>query len=222
MYHARYNGSMTEKNLTTFYIVRHGESEGNVQKILQGQMDFPLTKNGEGQARKRARELKQVKFDLAFSSDLLRAHRTAEIIALEQKLTVQTTKALRERHFGTYEGLSPTTFTDPIQQLFDQWHQMAEKEWMAHKMDEHFESGDEMVSRMLTFIREIAVGHPGKTVLSVCHGDLMKNLLVHLGWGTKETLSWGAIKNTAYFILETDGVDFFVKKTEGIRMKHTS
>lgn len=202
---------------TTFYIVRHGESEGNVQKILQGHLDYPLTKNGEGQARKRAQELKRVQFDLAFSSDLLRAHQTAQIIATEHKLTVQTTQALRERSYGTYEGLQPKKFTHSIQQLFDQWYEMVEKEWLEHKIDEHFESGQEMISRMFTFLREIAVGYPGKTILVVCHGDLMKNILVHLGWGTKENLSWGAITNTAYFVLETDGTDFSVKKTEGIR-----
>ncbi|QQS44213.1 histidine phosphatase family protein [Candidatus Roizmanbacteria bacterium] len=51
---------------TTFYIVRHGESEGNVSKILQGQMDFPLTKTGEQQAQKRAHDLKRVTFDAVF------------------------------------------------------------------------------------------------------------------------------------------------------------
>lgn len=201
---------------TTFYIVRHGESEGNVNKILQGQMDFPLTPKGESQARRRGRELRHVKFDLAFSSDLMRAHRTAEIIAVEHKLIVETTKALRERRFGLYEGLNPQTFTEPVQQLFDQWYQMTEKEWMAHKIDEHFESGDEMVSRVLTFLREIAVGHPGKTILSVCHGDLMRNVLIHLGWGTKDELRSHAIGNTAYFVLKTDGSDFFIANTEGI------
>lgn len=201
---------------TTFYIVRHGESEGNVNKILQGQMDFPLTKTGEGQAKKRAQELRAIRFDAAFSSDLMRAHRTAEIIALEHKLTVQTTKALRERSFGTYEGMDPKQFTREIQDIFSRWYMLTDAEWMKQKLDDRFESGEEMVSRMLTFLREIAVGYPGKTILSVCHGDLMRNLLVHLGWGTKNELRSHAIENTAYFVLKTDGTDFTIKKTEGI------
>ncbi|MBP9691312.1 histidine phosphatase family protein [Candidatus Woesebacteria bacterium] len=204
---------MSSQNFTTFYIVRHGESEGNVQKILQGHLDFPLSEEGERQAKRRAQELRQVSFDLVFSSDLLRAHRTAEIIAQEHKLTVKTTQVLRERKYGLYEGLSPENTTRAIERIFDKWHQMAEREWMNHKLDEYFESGDEMVARTLTFIREIAVSHPGKTILTVSHGDLMKNLLMHLGWGTKEDLSWGAIKNTDYFVLETDGVEFFVSES---------
>lgn len=203
-------------NYTTFYIVRHGESEGNVNKILQGQMDFPLTKTGENQAKKRALELKSIKFDAAFASDLLRAHRTAEIIALEHKLTVTTTKALRERSFGKYEGMDPTQFTKEIQDIFSRWYMLADTEWMKQRLDDTFETGEEMVSRMLTFLREIAVGYPGKTILSVCHGDLMRNLLIHLGWGTKNELRSHAISNTAYFVLQTDGVAFKIQKTEGI------
>lgn len=201
---------------TTFYIVRHGESEGNVKKILQGQMDFPLSKEGENQAKKRAQDLRNVAFDAAFSSDLMRAHRTAEIIALEHKLIVTTTKALRERSFGRYEGLTHRDFTKEIQDLFDAWHELSDSEWMKHRLDETCETGDEMVSRVFVFLREISVGYPGKTILVVCHGDLMRNMLVHLGWARKGELGSDAIGNTAYFVLESDGVDFKVEETEGI------
>lgn len=205
-----------KRKSTIFYILRHGESEGNIQKILQGQMDFPLSKTGEKQARERAKELRKVKFDAAFSSDLIRARRTAEIIALEHKLAVQTTRALRERTFGIYEGMSHLDFTKDIQELFDRWYMLADAEWMKHRLDDTCETGEEMVSRFTVFLREIAVGYPGKIILSVCHGDLMRNLLIHLGWGTKNELRSDAIQNTAYFVLETDGADFHIKTTEGI------
>jgi len=203
-------------NHTTFYIVRHGESEGNVNKILQGQMDFPLTKAGENQAKKRAHDLKDVTFDAVFASDLMRAHRTAEIIALEHDLTVMTTEALRERSFGKYEGMDPKQFTQEIQEIFSRWYMLTDAEWMKSRLDDTFETGEEMVSRMLTFLREIAVGYPGKTILSVCHGDLMRNLLIHLGWGTKDELRSHAISNTSYFVLKTDGSDFRIEKAKGI------
>lgn len=203
-------------NHTIFYIVRHGESEGNVNNTLQGQMDFPLTAAGEDQAKKRAHDLKHVKFDAAFASDLMRAHRTAEIIALEHNLTVTTTEALRERCFGKYEGMDRTESTKEVQELFNRWYALTDDEWMKRKLDDTFETGEEMVSRMLTFLREIAVGYPGKMILSVCHGDLMRNLLIHLGWGTKNELRYHAISNTSYFVLKTDGVDFEIEKTEGI------
>ena len=94
------------QNFCTLYIVRHGETEWNVKKIIQGNEDIPLNKKGESQAKELAKKLRHIKFDVIFSSDLIRAKRTAEIINIEKKLIVQTTKALKERYFGKYQGKS--------------------------------------------------------------------------------------------------------------------
>lgn len=205
---------------TIFYIVRHGETDGNTKRIQQGQMDFPLNDKGLSQAKERAKDLKRVHFDLTFSSDLVRAHKTAQIIALEHDLVVTTSKALRERNYGKFQGISRDDFTDEISTLFAKWYSLASKEWLEHRIDESVETGEEVVSRVFTLIREVAIGHPGKTILIVCHGGVMQNLLVHLGWAGQNELRRGdAIQNTGYFVLETDGVDFFVKDTEGIEKK---
>src|SRR3990172_8408752 len=92
-------------NYTTIYIVRHGETEWNIKGVMQGHSDSPLTKTGEKQAHQIAEELKEIHFDEIFSSDALRAKRTAEIIALERKMAVQAKTALRERNYGEFEGL---------------------------------------------------------------------------------------------------------------------
>jgi len=204
---------------TVFYIVRHGETDGNVKHIQQGHMDFPLNENGIQQAKKRAQDLKKIHFDYAYSSDLIRAHKTAEIIALEHDLVVTTTKALRERNFGKYQGISTDDFTDDVTALFEKWHGLTEKEWLQHRVDESMETGEEVVSRALLFLREIAVGNLGKTILTVCHGGIMRDLLVHLGWAKQSELRRFAIQNTGYFILESDGIDFFVTDTKGIEKK---
>ncbi len=57
--------------LTTFYLVRHGETEYNVKGIIQGQSDSPLTRKGIDETKKLAKNLKGIKFDYIFSSDLL-------------------------------------------------------------------------------------------------------------------------------------------------------
>ena len=93
-------------NLTTLYVVRHTTSEWNEKGIIQGHKNPQLSKSGIGEAKILAKKLKDIKFDFVFSSDLLRAKKTAEIIALEHKLEIQTTKLLRERKFGTLEGKS--------------------------------------------------------------------------------------------------------------------
>jgi len=52
----------------------------------------------------------------------------------------------------------------------------------------------------------------------VTHGGVMRAFLIHLGVGDEKTLSPGSIENTAYVIIKSDGVDFFIKKTEGIKL----
>lgn len=85
-----------DKNYCQIYIVRHGETNENLNHIIQGQTDSVLNETGKMQAKKISQRLKNIKFDNVFSSDLLRTRETAEIIAIERKLKVETTKALRE------------------------------------------------------------------------------------------------------------------------------
>ena len=96
------------KKNCTIYLVRHGETEWNEKKLIQGHSDIPLNKKGEIQAKQLGEKLKDIHFEAVFSSDLVRAKRTAEIMVLEKKLAVITTKALRERLFGRYEGKQVT------------------------------------------------------------------------------------------------------------------
>lgn len=199
--------------MTTLYIVRHGETEWNVEGKLQGHSDSPLTQNGILQAQKLAQELRHINFDQVFTSDLLRAKRTAEIIALEKQLAIQTTKALREQYWGKYEGMKSSEYF----QLFNQWKKMTREERHTFKLSEDMENHEEVVSRLIIFLREIAVAYSGKTILTVTHGGIMLRLLIHLGYwayDTKERLG-----NTAYIKLESDGVDFFIKEVKGVKKR---
>lgn len=205
-----------KKQYCTFYIVRHGETEGNVNKVLQGHADFPLTEEGIRQAQVLAKKFNSIKFDHAFSSDLLRAKRTADIIALEHKLIVITRKLLRERTFGKLEGKSYDDYSNELKEAILRYEKLSEKEKFTFKFREDIESDEEIVSRFLTLLREVSLAYPTKTVLVVSHGGMMRSLLIHLGFGTYETLQPGAVKNLGYFKLESDGIDFFIQETEGI------
>lgn len=200
------------------YIIRHGETEWNLEHRLQGQKDSCLTANGLAQAKERAKNLAKIYFDEIFSSDLLRAKQTAEIIALEHKLAVKTNQLLRERSFGKYEGTLITEFETELKEMLHKQETLSEKEQFSFKLSSEVESDEEIVTRMITFVREIAAAYLGKTVAVVCHGSIMRSFLVHLGFGNYSELRFGAIGNLGYFILETDGVDFFVRETEGITL----
>lgn len=198
-------------NLTTFYIVRHGETEFNRKKLIQGHIDSPLTEEGIAKIKEVAERFRDTHFDLAFSSDLLRAKRTAEIIRLERKLEIKTTEILRERFFGKYEGKDFQTVKE-YDALKD--HLTDQEKFVF--TDGNVESDESIVTRLLTFIRETAITHPGKSVLVATHGSVVRILLIHLGYGTYKSLNHGAIDNVAWIKLETDGVDFFIKETEGV------
>lgn len=159
-----------------------------------------------------AEQFKDVHFDLAFSSDLLRAKRTAEIIKAERNLEIKTTEILRERYFGKYEG---ATF-DAVK-AYDSLKDKLEDQERYVFTDGEVESDEQIVTRLTTFIRETAITHPGKSILVATHGSLIRVFLIRLGYGTYKSLDHGAISNVAWLKLETDGVDFFLKEVEGVR-----
>ncbi len=205
---------MKNKN-ATLYIVRHGETDWNVKQIIQGHSNSALTNNGKRQIRELAEKLKDIHFDALFSSDLLRTKQTSEILNMERQLAITTTSAIRERFFGKYEGLHSDKFHKEVKELLKEYETMSEENKRKFKYPTA-ESDEELISRVITFLREIAVAYPGKKVLVVSHGGVLKNLLIHLGWATYETLATNGVTNGAYIVLESDGVDFFVKETAGV------
>src|SRR3989338_844655 len=111
--------------MTTFYIVRHGQTEHNINNIMQGfTVDSPLTKKGQEQAEKIGKELSHIHFDEVFSSDLTRAKRTAEIITLERKLAIKTTEALREQCYGKYEGQPYDVIQSELKELLEEYERL--------------------------------------------------------------------------------------------------
>lgn len=195
----------------TIYLVRHGETEWNVSKTIQGQRDIPLNQKGEVQARQLRDKLKAIHFDAVYSSDLIRARRTAEILNMERELAIATTQALRERSFGLYEG-------KPMNEAHARLYELLEKyKSHPHLVESRVETNEQMVSRAIIFMREISIAHPGKTVLVVSHGGLMRTLLLHLGFCTTSQIPpFGFIQNLAYIKLQCDGSDFFIRETTGI------
>lgn len=205
-----------EKQYCTIYLVRHGETEWNIARRLQGHKNSNLTEKGKQQARELGEYLKNIHFDAAFSSDLGRARETAELITLSKKIAVQTTQSLRERSFGPQEGMLFEEANRKVQHLLDRFEKLTDEEKYRFKFAEDQESDEELARRLATYLREIAVAHPGKTVLAVSHGGIIRSFLVGMGYGTYKELSLGAVKNTACVTLKCDGIDFFVTAVKGI------
>jgi broad specificity phosphatase PhoE len=204
---------------TTFYIVRHGQTDWNIQGITQGQTDIPLNEKGKLQAQEVARKLHNIHFDAAFSSDLARAYETAEIISLEKQLTLMTHKALRERNYGSLEGRKWTEYQEELREELKNFETLSEHEKKLHKLVPGMESEEEVITRLLTYLRELAVAYSSKNILIVSHGYVMLTLLIHLGFGTHQELPPDSIKNTAYITLKSDGVDFILQEVVGVEKR---
>lgn len=204
------------KTPSTFTLVRHGESHGNVLNIIQGQLDSPLTENGERQAAELAASLRDRTFDLAFSSDLLRARRTTEIVALERQLAVNTTILLREHTMGSMEGIDKNVYREQNKELLARYEQASDEEKWAMKIPPDSESDEETVVRLMTFLRETAVTYPGKSILVGTHGGVIRCFLVRLGWGTHADLPKGSVQNAGRVVVRTDGTDFEIVEIVGV------
>ena len=199
----------------TIYLVRHGETDWNADGIIQGHSDIPLNKNGEKQAEELGKELKRIDFDAVFSSDLIRAKKSAEIITSGKNINIITSIALRERDFGSYEGkhfsLLSKDETSELISLYD--HKEKKREELGVESDRSLEA------RFIPYIREICQKNLDKNVLVVIHGGIMRWFLMHIKYGDIRSLPVGSISNMAYAKIESDGVNFTVKKTSGITKK---
>jgi 2,3-bisphosphoglycerate-dependent phosphoglycerate mutase len=121
-----------------------------------------LNELGREQARALADELADVRLDAIYASDLARARATAEVVAEAHGLEVRVDPRLRERSFGSWEGLTREDIA-------------AFPEGSRHDG----ESDDEVRSRVLEAVEEIARAHPGEQVLVVSHGGALNTLWHH-------------------------------------------
>ena len=185
---------------TTFYFVRHGESEGNAARIFTGQTDSPLTERGREQAATVAEELAKVKFDRIVSSDLRRARDTALVIAKPHGIPVEIVGELREIDVGDRTG----TAFDETRGL-PNWSDDGFVSWPGG------ETLDQVLARTLGAIERLTRESPGKTILVVGHGGVNRILLSHfLGILPKLDRSPGG--NTNISVVHTDGTTHSVER----------
>jgi probable phosphoglycerate mutase len=151
--------------LTSITFVRHGNTDFNVEKRAQGHLNNPLNETGFKQAKAVAERLAEEKWDLLFSSDLLRARQTAEIIskAIGLPITAYDVR-LREISRGQIEG---TIEEERIARWGVNWREL----------DLGEESLESVRKRGVDFVMEAVAKYPGKKMLLVSHGLLIRETL---------------------------------------------
>jgi broad specificity phosphatase PhoE len=155
-----------------FCLVRHGQTDWNLEGRLQGQSDVPLNQTGRAEARSLAQQLSGIGFKGIFCSDLSRARETAEIIAGALGLPVTTEPRLREINQGEWEG----QFAEDIKARHDE-------HWEQRNVDPiHFrppggESVAEVADRTQAVMSYIAHLHPVGSILVVSHGLALATII---------------------------------------------
>lgn len=158
--------SAESRQPTELWLVRHGQTDWNVQRRYQGHTDIPLNSLGREQAHELAAELNGSQIAAVYSSDLSRAMETAAILAHHTSdHQVTPDRRLREISMGDWEG---RTLFEVNQELPDGADGLAYTE--AHSRAPGGESLAEVAERVRAFADEISERHVGQIVLVVMHG----------------------------------------------------
>jgi alpha-ribazole phosphatase/probable phosphoglycerate mutase len=162
--------------VTVLYLIRHGETVGSEARRYKGTLDVPLSEEGARQAARLADYLGERAKGAAalYTSPLSRSARTAEPIARALGLEPQAVPALRERHFGLWEGMSFDEIGAAYPDAFRDWA----NDPLRHR-PVGGESTLEVRDRAVGAIEEILKRHEGGTVVVVAHGGVNRVALCH-------------------------------------------
>lgn len=198
--------SMTDTAALTLYVVRHGETEHNRRRLMQGRrIDASLNDRGQRQAELLGYRFRDVPLDAVWVSPLLRARQTAdEVLAHHAHVPVVVEPDLAEMSWGAMEGRS-------IDEVADELHAFA-AEWRDGRFDRRVGGGESIIDvelRARAVLDRILARHRGETVLAVTHGRYLRVLLAAaLERGGLRTMDRFQHANTGVYRLVHDGTGF--------------
>jgi broad specificity phosphatase PhoE len=147
---------------TILGLLRHGQTDWNIDLRLQGSSDIPLNETGRNQAAVAGATFSREDWDVIIASPLSRARDTAQIVAQQLNMPVVIVPELVERSFGVAEGFSHS-----------EWRKMYE----ANEHIEGLESLEDLRSRCELLLQLVATEYDGQRVLAISHGALIRKVL---------------------------------------------
>mmetsp|Transcript_591 Transcript_591/g.1344 ORF Transcript_591/g.1344 Transcript_591/m.1344 type:complete len:253 (-) Transcript_591:1023-1781(-) len=162
---------------TEVWVVRHGQTDWNVEHRLQGQseLDPGLNAVGNLQAQALAQHFAPIEINAIYSSDLARAVQTARAISSNQSVQVQYNSGLRERHLGILQGLTVREAAEQQPHAFSALRDGG----TSTPIPGGGESLDQLQARVVHAVQQVAAQHPGERVLLVVHGGVMHAMYRH-------------------------------------------
>lgn len=169
-------------------LVRHGQSQWNLENRFTGWVDVPITEKGAREAVAAGRQLKGLAFDVAFTSELLRAQQTLELLLKESGqgvLPLHKDKALNERHYGDLQGLDKA---ETAKKYGD-----AQVHIWRRSFDVKPPNGESLkdtADRTLPYFNKVILplAREGKNVLVAAHGNSLRAILMDLEKLTPEQI----------------------------------
>lgn len=164
----------------TLYMIRHGQSQWNLENRFTGWVDVPLTENGRKDAALAGQALKGIKFDVAFSSRLKRANDTLAVLLQESgqpNVPTEFDSALNERHYGELQGLNKAETAEKYgADQVQQWRRS------YHTQPPGGESMADCERRTLPFFKQYVWPHlvAGKNVIISAHGNSQRPIIKFL------------------------------------------
>lgn len=153
-----------------FYIFRHGQTDWNAQRRIQGHTDIPLNEEGRAQANDLGRRIKNMGIEEVHSSDLKRALETAMIS--HPNLNIIENQQLREAHFGEAEG---RIFTEVVEEFGAEYFETHPKFWDLRIAGS--ETKRECIERVWKALNKIAVSSKSKSIGISSHGGVIRNIV---------------------------------------------
>ncbi len=196
-------------------LVRHGQSQWNLENRFTGWVDVSITPLGEEEAHRAGRELKGITFDMAFTSALKRAHETLTILLDElgtPDLPIFYDKALNERHYGDLQGLNKA---ETAKKYGDKQVHIWRRSYDVKPPGAEGESLKDTAERTLPYFNAKIVPEAaaGKNVLVSAHGNSLRAIVMHLDELTKEQVLALNIGTGRPIIYEMDSSGKVLSKT---------
>ena len=175
------------------YVTRHGQTDYNKKRMMQGRSDIPLNEVGIAQATARRKTLGDIKFDAVYSSPLIRAVKTAQIIGNVSEDEIIKDERIIEANFGKYELMNYYGTGIPMM-LYWSFPEL-------FKAPEGVETIQEMIDRTSSFLKELEQ-KDYENVLVACHGGIIRPIRGYLE-NKKSGIIWRPRpKNCEIFVYE--------------------
>ena len=204
-------------------LVRHGQSQWNLENRFTGWVDVPLTEAGREEARRGAALIRGRHFDRAFTSALVRAQETLDIVlnAIGQpNVPIEKDRALNERHYGALQGLDKAETAKKYgeeqvklwRRSFDVPPPKEKTEWNPEGISESLK---DTAARTLPYFTStiLPLVRADKTILVVAHGNSLRSIVMELDHLTKEQVLELNLATGAPIVYEIDASGKILKKT---------